>query len=1189
MMVEQFIDRLEQQGLLDTETIADLRRKVAQAKGKKVTPEAIAKYLVDRGHLTRFQATKLVGDASSLTDVARDAAGKPKAEDRTKSDELRLLPRDEELAQLRDTRELPKPAGRHKPISIDDEVAELTAIDDDLEIKKRAERPAEPAAQPAAPEMKPHAPKRPVPRNPDMPPPPPVAKPTERVTGDKPLMDDLLADLESSGAALRGGLEGGGGRHTPPVQRKLQKTSEWDSMLLLVGGASLGVLLVIGAFLYMSLTRGAAEELFGAADSAYEDQSYSLAVRLYDEYLEAYPNHEKASLARVRREMARLRQVYKSPEQGVKVAQEMLPQIEQEESFASVRDELASMLPQIARGFVDKARSAKDPATQEALLAKTAETMKLVDNTNYIPATLRKSQLTSIDSIIEDMARVRREIERVENLNQTLGVIQSAVASGNTAAAYAARQELLNKHPGLDTDEQLLEAVLTISEKERERVQVVNEPLAAASDDPAPVQPPHALLAHRVGQAIANVIGRTVYTLAGGSVMALDATSGDVLWRRFVGFETSIQPLPLSPNAPGSDAIAVDQRRHDLMRLDAKTGKLVWRLAIGEAFGDPVILDDRLYVSGKSGKLYVVDSATGCADRHVQIPQPLEVATGHGVGRPQLYQVAEQDNLYVLSTETLECREVFYIGHRRGTITVPPVMALGYLFIVENAGPDFSFLHILGTDEQGLHVKTAQKKIRLRGQVLVAPLVAKDHVLVVTDRREIDLYEVDLNNATETPVTIVTQQNATAEPPIISYALMDSGYMWVANTRMAKYQVQSSAGKIPSEWVLDEQDVYLAPLQLLNDVILHVRRRQNAPGITVAATRENDKDPTWQTEIAVPLRGLFAAGETVDAISARGRLFRLTTQDFERSVVTTANATAVTDERLTLSLTDASDVGNGEWAFAAQPDFNQVVFYRSVNPDSSLRLLTLAVPIGDATLPPVPFAGGLLVPLKDGTLVSFDPLSGGQRPQAFHPSVAMGMVTQWNPPALMDGGQELIIANTRGLMYRVGLRDQSQLAELSSRQLDGQLVGPLAAVGAACYGIVRSGTADVVMGFAVADLTTAQQWPLSGRLQWGPQRVGDCVLLATDTELVCLDGAQQQRWKTGLPHAPLVGQTLLKDSHVLLATADGFVLRVDPASGNVIAAVDVGEPLAFGPVLYGDRLLVAGQSGVVFVLGIPSA
>ncbi len=64
MMIEQFIERLEQQGLLDKSVIDDLRGKVARVKGKKITPEAIAKYLVDKGHLTPFQATKLISDVS---------------------------------------------------------------------------------------------------------------------------------------------------------------------------------------------------------------------------------------------------------------------------------------------------------------------------------------------------------------------------------------------------------------------------------------------------------------------------------------------------------------------------------------------------------------------------------------------------------------------------------------------------------------------------------------------------------------------------------------------------------------------------------------------------------------------------------------------------------------------------------------------------------------------------------------------------------------------------------------------------------------------------------------------------------------------------------------------------------------------------------------------------------------------
>src|SRR5437763_6911890 len=59
---KKVLDLAEQQGLLDVKAIAELRRQVAESKFI-VTPEAIAKVLVDHGHLTPFQARKLVSQA----------------------------------------------------------------------------------------------------------------------------------------------------------------------------------------------------------------------------------------------------------------------------------------------------------------------------------------------------------------------------------------------------------------------------------------------------------------------------------------------------------------------------------------------------------------------------------------------------------------------------------------------------------------------------------------------------------------------------------------------------------------------------------------------------------------------------------------------------------------------------------------------------------------------------------------------------------------------------------------------------------------------------------------------------------------------------------------------------------------------------------------------------------------------
>src|SRR6187402_2206533 len=59
---QKVMDLAEQQGLLDGKAVAELRKQVAESKFV-ITPEAIAKVLVDNGHLTPFQARKLVSQS----------------------------------------------------------------------------------------------------------------------------------------------------------------------------------------------------------------------------------------------------------------------------------------------------------------------------------------------------------------------------------------------------------------------------------------------------------------------------------------------------------------------------------------------------------------------------------------------------------------------------------------------------------------------------------------------------------------------------------------------------------------------------------------------------------------------------------------------------------------------------------------------------------------------------------------------------------------------------------------------------------------------------------------------------------------------------------------------------------------------------------------------------------------------
>jgi hypothetical protein len=393
--------------------------------------------------------------------------------------------------------------------------------------------------------------------------------------------------------------------------------------------------------------------------------------------------------------------------------------------------------------------------------------------------------------------------------------------------------------------------------------------------------------------------------------------------------------------------------------------------------------------------------------------------------------------------------------------------------------------------------------------------------------------------------------------------------------------------------VQDEQDAYVAPLQLIRDVVIHVRQRQASPGLTVAALRVNEQEPAWQTELAVPALGMFVDGERVDIVTARGRLYRAGPGELERRVLPEAQASAVRDERLVLSLAATCDLGNGLHVLSPRDGYTQLVVHQPANVDQPLRLLTLAIPAGEATTEPVALGGGLLIPLSSGSVRLVDVVSGAEQARPFLPSIPTGTATTWNRPAayLAPTGQaEFAIANNHRALYCVGIKDAParQLAELKNVVLDGDLVGPLAVAGGTGYGVLRTGTEDTLAGFTLATAAATQRSPLAGRLAWGPTPVGQEVWLATEQELLCWDGAGQLRWKLALEQGPLTGPALAGDSRVWVTAAEGHLLQIDPVQGAVTAVVTLGEPLASGPVAYGDRLLVAGMSGTVFVAGTTS-
>ena len=79
MSARDFLNLLKERSLLDDAIIADLRRQLEESD-KAVSAETIAKLLVENEHLTRFQATNLVGETTKDIEARRAKRADDKAD-----------------------------------------------------------------------------------------------------------------------------------------------------------------------------------------------------------------------------------------------------------------------------------------------------------------------------------------------------------------------------------------------------------------------------------------------------------------------------------------------------------------------------------------------------------------------------------------------------------------------------------------------------------------------------------------------------------------------------------------------------------------------------------------------------------------------------------------------------------------------------------------------------------------------------------------------------------------------------------------------------------------------------------------------------------------------------------------------------------------------------------------------------
>ena len=1175
MNAQQLLNELERRSLLPEKV---LRKAVAKvdAAGKEVTAKSLAKSLVNAGHLTSHQANEL------LTALAERTEAEKKEQAQKDQAKQQQAPADSELG--------------------------LAQIDDDDGRTVKAEAPSEP---PTVFEL-------------DR---PESEKPVEEVheldevdsaeEDHDQLWDEATETTTASPGRSRAPLKKLGKLFVGPDGKSIFKSKRWDSPLMLVGGGTLMILILVCVLLVIYLSRGNADQIFEAAEQSYRDQSYRQAMEGYANFAKRFSGNPRASFARVRQKLARLRQAVENSgdlESALEIANQELPLMQTEEAIDEGRAELVGILPQIYEGFVNQARSAsesgEDIAELERLIELAGQAKTLVENSDYLPTSLREPIQPRIDDTDSELRLVEREIARDRERREVITKMREAIESGETAQAYQLRRDLLARYLGLAADDELQQTVLEIGAREASLVQPAELEIGPTVEDTSRPIAASVVLSDRIQTGNVNSLaGQVLYVLAGGAVLGVDASSGDILWRRFVGYDTAFHPVAVDESKP-SDALVADQQRHEIMRLSARDGKPVWRVAIGERFTRPTISPTSMLLTTDSGKLLDLDKESGELKSAISLPQTPTVGPAADADRGRLYQPGEHSSLFVLSANEGKCEETVFIGHRAGSLDVAPTFLRSHLFVAENRGPDFCLVHVYRTDEQGLSLKPAIRPMRLDGLVRTPPLVFGNRVLLATSRGAIHVYEVD-PGADRHSVREVAKRPGSPNTDTIPYPLVDRGQLWVADTKLTKYEFLAARGELAQKWIHNDADIFQGPLQRKRDVLVHLRRRQGSAGLVLAATaiararnNSNDGAVLWETELSVPMADDLIWDQQqrrLIAVTANGALFDIDSTALRSGHIRSAS------ERVTpgvkMSTFGASrGLSNGQLVMPAQTGARQLLVYRPGTVADRVKLLPIELPAPELSSVAA-LGNALLVPTQSGHVHLIDPATGEKLAEPFQPRLAAGERLNWLQPVVTDTEKgEFIVVERSGRTFRVARQSEprTQLAQLASTELKIQVTMPPARLGETLF--VCGGTDEqrVLLALKTTDLSVAKTLELHGFVNWGPRVAGDVILLSTDRgKLVCVSAHHEVQWSVDISElGNLAGDPLLVDTDFICCSTRGAVWRLQKSNGTMIpwktgesesqqSWLELGEPILGSVQSLRGRLLLTGYDGTVHLLELP--
>ena len=1151
MNPQQLVEKLAALGFVDGITINKIRREIDDPD-KTPSVNQILKYLVKKGLLTDLQAKNIINQNGGGQSGA-EKSGKPPKTKAVKHEIIKVSkPKEGEF----DTNDLTSNVNAD---SASPAVPNKTQVDQGL-----TQLDAVPVVSPAEDATRVVAVHE--------------IQPVDYMAG--PMNDPL--DYQASDPYQSGGqpaqpqtLAGFAG--------KRDQSNQWQNKWLFIGFGILGTLVIVGAVLVFATGFVTAEDRFKAAMDSFENGTYKDAINKFDDFMEQYPKHEKIPTAKVRRVQSMLADTYvtKNWDETIKRAKSQLPKLEDDEDvdFGPVRDDLAYMLPTSTLNIAKRAKKQPTIELMEKELEWARQANAIVNNPNYIPGPTRKSATVAklLDEINNTIAACEGLIRKEEDYDKALIEIQELGQEGKTDEAFVRYTKLIRLYGDLAAREELRNIMKSVSQQEQQLVKAATVDVAVSQEEAETSVKKTIVLASKTGNPIEGLAGEVLPVLSDGSIFGVDLGDGSVRWRRFVGFETSIQPVVFDP-----DSILISsQATNELMRVFSDSGDVIWRTTFPNAFNPPSVNEKQIVLSTADGQVLNLDSETGKILNAVQLPQKTSVNPTFSPRNPYLYQPGYYSNLYVLSAEDMSCKDVYYLGHYKGSISIPIVFWSGYLLVAEN-GSDTCDLHILRPTDNGLGLEPVQKIRRVTTGPVNTPMIRFGRWLLITaDNGDMKILELNTTNQ-QNPISAMASDKFENREGARLFLLAEGSQLWIAGKGIQRYKIQRALGQFNKVNFLNHGDFFLGPMAKYGNTLVHNRRRSGSGHVSVSSVDSETLKQVWRSDISGPLAGapMIRNGEMM-AVSSQGDLFTIDpNSQYSDNVV---KSSKIEEDLLFDRIIPFSEDFVVAVGPAGRPDILAVDLA-----NKTTEKLTMQNPADQTACQPVRVGNDLVVASRQGHVMRVNPKTGRVVGAPFLKPVNPGSDTDWKEPAVLSDTQ-FVIPDSSGVLYQLSTENPRNLQKISSLNIEAPIKSPCVSLGSMVYAVIGGAAHDEIASFkSSGGLAQVKNVPIASNVSAGPWIAGDAVLLKLDDDqLLSLDADLNQKWSLPIPNDRLACPPFEEGGVLNVVFQSGKMWLIDAASGEVKERFDLGEPIVGRPFKSGGNTYFSGFDGTIHVIETP--